>query len=259
MSKALHFHERLKKGYGWKPKHPTTKFPLYGARVEAGALPSQVDLRPQYPAVYDQGQLGSCTGNGWAGAVEFLFLKQGLPDFTPSRLFIYYNERVIDGDTGVDAGAAVSDGASVVSTLGCPHEALWPYDINKFAKKPDPDAYQDGLKHLAFQAQQVAQDLTTMKEVVAGGHPLVIGFTVYKSFESTQVEDTGIVPMPGYSEPVVGGHCVVIVGYDDTQSSFIIRNSWGNTWGLNGYALMPYMYLTNPRLASDFWTIGTTE
>jgi hypothetical protein len=76
---------------------------MYSARVEAAALPAMIDLRPQCPAVYDQGQLGSCTGNAWAGMVEFLFLKQGLTDFTPSRLFIYYNERVIDGDGSISA------------------------------------------------------------------------------------------------------------------------------------------------------------
>ncbi len=124
MPKKLHVHPKLNKGYGWKPGLPTIKHPFYRARVEAAALPPKVDLRPQCPSVYDQGQLGSCTGNGWAGAVEFLLLKQGLQDFMPSRLFIYYNERVLDDDVSVDAGASISDGAHVVSTQGCPHEAF---------------------------------------------------------------------------------------------------------------------------------------
>jgi len=257
--KKLHVHPKLNKGYGWKPGLPNMKYPLYTARTEAAALPAKVDLRPECPAVYDQGQLGSCTGNGWAGAVEFLLKKQGLPDFTPSRLFIYYNERVIENDVSEDAGASISDGAHVVNTQGCPHENLWPYNIAVFAEKPPQAVYQDGVKHLALQVQQVAQNLTSMKEVLATGLPIVIGFTVYQSFESDHVTQTGIVPMPGHHEQVLGGHCVVLVGYDDSQSRFIVRNSWGTAWGLQGYCLMPYAYLTNHRLASDFWMATRTE
>jgi len=259
MPKPLHIHQGLKKGYGWKPGLPTIKFPMYTARVEAEALPAQVDLRPHCPAVYDQGQLGSCTGNGWAGAVEFLFLKQGLEDFTPSRLFIYYNERVMDNDVPTDAGAAISDGAHVVSTQGCPHETLWPYNIAQFAETPPPAAVADGLKHLVLKVQQVSQDLTSMKEVLAGGLPIVIGFTVYPSFESAAVDKTGIVPMPSHHEQTIGGHCVMLVGYDDSKKTFIIRNSWGTVWGMAGYGTMPYAYLTNPRLSSDFWMATSVE
>jgi C1A family cysteine protease len=227
--------------------------------VELDALPPKVDLRPECPVIYDQGQLGSCTGNGWAGAVEFLFKKQGLEDFTPSRLFIYYNERVLDNDVSQDAGASIADGAHVVSTQGCPHEALWPYDITAFTDKPPQNVYDDGLKHLALQVQQVDQDLAAMKEVLQSGLLIVIGFTVYQSFESDKVAQTGIVPMPGHHEQVLGGHCVDLVGYDDSQSRFIARNSWGTGWGQDGYFTMPYAYLTNPRLASDFWMATKTE
>jgi C1A family cysteine protease len=259
MPKPLPVHPTLNKGYGWKPKLPTTHYPLYSARVELGALPPHVDLRPQCPEVYDQGQLGSCTGNGWAAAAEFLLMKQGLPTFTPSRLFIYYNERVADNDVAMDAGAAISDGAHAVSTLGCPNETLWPYDITAFTDKPPAEVYADGAKHLVLQVQQVSQNLTSMKEVVASGLPIVIGFVVYPSFESEAVAKSGVVPMPGHHEHSIGGHCVVIVGYDDSQKMFIMRNSWGTGWGQNGYFMMPYLYLTNPRLASDFWMASKIE
>ena len=142
----------------------------------------------------------------------------------------------------------------VCSTQGCPHETLWPYDITKFAEPPPPPVYQDGLQHLTFDVQQVSQDLTAMKEVLATGLPIAVGFTVYQSFESPQVAQTGIVPLPSRREQILGGHAVVVVGYDDSQSRFIVRNSWGTAWGLAGYFLMPYAYLTNPRLADDFWT-----
>jgi C1A family cysteine protease len=253
MAKTPRVHPKLNKGYGWRPGLPTIKFPVFNARVEAAALPAKVDLRPQFPPVYDQGKLNCCTGNAWAGVVEFLLRKKKLPPFTPSRMFIYYNERVMDNDVATQAEVAVGNGAHVISTQGCPHEKLWPYVISKFADKPPAKVYQDGLLHLAPQVQQVAQDLTSMKEVLASGLPVVIGFVVYESFESDAVTKTGIVPMPGHHEQRVGGHCVVLAGYDDSKSSFIVRNSWGASWGIKGYCMMPYAYLTNPRLAGEFW------
>jgi C1A family cysteine protease len=69
------------------------------------------------------------------------------------------------------------------------------------------------------------------------------------------VAQTGIVPMPSPQEQLLGGHCVVAVGYDDAQQRFIVRNSWGEGWGKNGYCTMPYAYLTDTDLSSDFWTI----
>jgi C1A family cysteine protease len=259
MTKRLHVHPKLNKGYGWRPGLPSQHFALYDARVEAAALPRKVDLRPECPPVYDQGELGSCTAHAWAGAIEFLFKKQILPDFTPSRLAIYYYEREREYDVAEDAGASLTDGAHVVSQHGCPHEDLWPYDITKFAVEPPAPVAADGLKHLAFGVQQVRQNLTTMKAVLASGLLIPIGFTVYESFESDRVANTGIVPMPGHHEKVVGGHAVDLAGYDDSLTSFIVRNSWGTRWGQDGYFQMPYAYLTNPRLASDFWSANRTE
>ena len=92
------------RGYGWRPQLPDVRDKLYAARL-TGPLPHEYDLRPSMPPVYDQGQLGSCTGNAIAGAMEYERDRQGLPDFVPSRLFIYYNERALEGTVSSDAGA----------------------------------------------------------------------------------------------------------------------------------------------------------
>jgi len=239
------YYLRRCKAEGVKP-HP--------ARFPQG-LPPSIDLRSECPPVYDQGQLGSCTGNGIAGAIEFDQRKQSTKEFTPSRLFIYYNERVIEGTVDHDAGAQIRDGIKAVAKLGAPPETDWPYDISKFAQRPPPTAYSDAKQDLVSAYSRVVQDVTQMRGCLAEGYPFVFGFTVYQSFEGASVAQTGIVPMPGTGEAVLGGHCVVAVGYDDTKRQFTIRNSWGTGWGLNGYCLMPYEYLINPRLASDFWTI----
>jgi C1A family cysteine protease len=258
-------------GYGWKPDLPDHRDFLYATPpAVAAALPTKADLRPNCPPVYDQGQLGSCTANAIAGAIEFNQKKQGLPEFTPSRLFIYYNERVLEGTSpSVDSGAQIRDGIKSVASQGVCKETTWPYnDRNsdpdpcpdcEFAKKPSAACYTEAKQHKIKVYQRLnAAVISTLKGCLAGGYPFVFGFTVYESFESQEVANTGIVPMPGPQEKVVGGHAVVAVGYDDSAQQFIVRNSWGANWGLKGYFMMPYGYLTNTNLADDFWTIQTT-
>jgi C1A family cysteine protease len=244
-------------GYGWMRDLPDARDYLYAAPLDkfATGLPANVDLRPQCPPVYDQGQLGSCTANGIAAAIEFDQRKQGNKEFVPSRLFIYYNERVIEGTVSQDSGAQIRDGVKVVAKLGAPPETDWPYNIAKFAQKPPAQAYTDALQDLATSYTRVTQNLAQMQGCLADGYPFVFGFTVYQSFESQAVAKTGIVPMPAPGESVLGGHCVVAVGYNNPTRQFIVRNSWGTGWGLSGYFMMPYEYLISTNLASDFWTI----
>ncbi len=244
-------------GYGWIRDLPDARDFLYAApliRFPDG-LPPSVDLRSECPPVYDQGQLGSCTANGIAGAIEFDQRKQGTKVFMPSRLFIYYNERVMEGTVNQDSGAQVRDGIKSVATLGAPPETDWPYVPQKFGDRPPPDAYIDAKQDLASAYARVAQNLGQMQGCLAEGYPFVFGFTVYESFESEAVADTGIVPMPASGEATVGGHCVLAVGYDSAKRAFIVRNSWGADWGIKGYCMMPFEYLLSPPLASDFWTI----
>ena len=248
--------------YGWTPDAPDQRDVLYAAPApHQQAAPESVDLRPQCPPVYDQGQIGSCTANAIAGAIEFDQKKQNLPEFTPSRLFIYYNERVIENTVASDAGGRIRDGIKSVASLGAPPETEWPY-VNpetNFSQKPPDQAYIDAKANLVTLYQRLIQELSTLKGCLASGFPFVFGFTAYQSFEGDDVAKSGILPMPKSREQVVGGHAVVCVGYDDNAQQFIVRNSWGVDWGLKGYFMMPYAYLTNHRLASDLWTIRSVQ
>ena len=243
--------------FGWVPDLPDQRDFLYAAPVaNMAALPTSMDLRSQCPrTVYDQGQLGSCTANAIAGALQFEQIKQSLHTFIPSRLFIYYNERVMEGTVGTDSGAQIRDGIKSVGSIGAPPETDWPYAINEFAVKPPTKAYKDAPLGKALQYQRVPQVLTQMKGCLASGYPFVYGFTVYESFESPQVAQTGVVPMPAAGEKVLGGHAVLAVGYDDSSQRFIVRNSWGPGWGMGGYFTVPYAYLTDNNLSDDFWTV----
>jgi C1A family cysteine protease len=245
------------KQYGWIRDLPDNRDHLCAASPEVvTSLPPKMDLRSQCPPVYNQLQLGSCTANAIAGAVEFDLIKEKKQRiFVPSRLFIYYNERVIEGTPDSDSGAQLRDGIKTVSKQGdCP-EDMWPYDITKFAVKPPMQCYQNAKQYEAVQYQRLAQNLNQLKGCLASGYPFVFGFTVYASFESTQVAQTGTASMPLPGEQVIGGHAVLAVGYDDTLQRFIIRNSWGDGWGMGGYFTLPYTYLIDQNLSSDFWTI----
>jgi len=256
---------------GWIPDIPDQRDFTYAApRAVLAQLPAQVDLKKQCPkTVYDQGRLGSCTANAIAGAIEFDQLKQGQAAATPSRLFIYYNERAIEHSIQFDAGAQIRDGIKSVRKQGACPETLWPYDDTppetedspcpkcKFAQKPSAECYTEAKNHQILSYQRIQQDLHAMKGCLASGYPFVLGFTCYSNlpFQST----TGDIPMPGSQDHTIGGHAVLAVGYDDAAQKFLIRNSWGPGWGSGGYGSLPYAYLLSPNLADDFWTIRTIE
>ena len=246
--------------YGWVPDLPDHRDLTYAAPAAfLMALPTTVDLRADCPPVYDQGQLGSCTANAIGGAIQFEQMKQKMSSFVPSRLFIYYNERVIEHTVHSDSGAQIRDGMKVVAKQGAPPETDWPYEITKFAEKPPAKSFSDAAKDKVTSYQRVTRSMSQFKGCLASGYPFVFGFTVYDSFESTTVAHTGVVPMPRSSEKVVGGHAVLAVGYDDEQQQFIVRNSWADTWGMKGYFTMPYQYLLETNLSDDFWTVRLVQ
>lgn len=244
--------------YGWKPQlpdHRDIKFKL-NSTIENN-LPSSIDLRQSgfMPPIYDQKQLGSCTANSIAAAIEYDRAKQKLDVWTPSRLFIYYHERLMEGTVNSDAGAAIRDGYKVINTTGYAKESTWPYDIRKFNIQPNDAAHSEAALYKSIQYQSVDQNEISIKTVLAEGYVISFGISVFNSFESRDVASTGIVPLPTTKESSLGGHAILLVGYEDSHKVYVFRNSWGNYWGDNGYGYIPYDYVHNQNLASDFWVV----
>lgn len=243
-----------RKIFGWKPDIPDRRD--YAYKAKKVSIPTSVDLRTQTPPVLDQGDLGSCTSQAISNAYLFEETKQKIVgQFLPSRLFVYYNERVLEGTVKYDSGAEIRTGFKTIGSQGVCPETEWPYVISKFRTRPPTATYTHAVKHKVLQYSRLNQTLTDMKNCLANGYPFVFGFAVYSSFLSSAVSKTGVVPSPGKRETMLGGHAVLCVGYSDAQSRFICQNSWGTSWGDKGYFIIPYSYLTNSNLAADFWTI----
>jgi len=243
---------RYRTCYGWLPDIPDQRDYLYRAIKPVIRLPDRVDLRGLCSTIEDQGKLGSCTAQALAGNIEFLDNMTDSSYTDTSRLFIYYNERVIIDTEDYDSGASLRDGIKTLKNSGACHEELWPYLIERFDRKPPPSCYTQAKKHRIQSYHRIAT-LREMLTCLAEGYPFVFGFTVYESFESKTVATTGVVHMPKKSEKTIGGHAVMAVGYKQKQKRFLVRNSWGEKWGMSGYFTIPYRYLE--AMAGDFWTI----
>lgn len=244
----------MTKRYTWKPDLPDVRDHVFKIAVPT-PLPTHVDLRSHCSSVEDQGALGSCTGNAIAGALEYLELLFGKKSaINVSRLFIYYQERLIENTIKEDAGAMIRNGIKACANTGYCWESYWPYDIKKFAKKPGKAAYTNAAKNKITEYLRVSTLYDTL-QALSKGFPVVFGFSVYESFETEAVASSGVVPLPTTNEQLLGGHAVLAVGYDMPTKRLIVRNSWGPDWGDNGYFTLPFEYITNRGLSDDFWII----
>ena len=238
--------------YGWVPDIPDSRDLYYSAiRTRLKTAPA-VDLRASCSAVENQGRLGSCTANALAGNLEFLDNKADGVYMDVSRLFIYFNERALQGSEAEDSGASLRNGIKTLAKAGACSEKIWPYDIARFADKPSTRCYTEALGHRIVSYHRIV-GLNEMLACLSEGFPFVFGFAVYESLQTPQVARTGKVPMPKKTERMLGGHAVMAVGYDQKKKQFIVRNSWGEAWGMKGYFTMPFAYLET--LAADFWTV----
>lgn len=220
---------------------------------EGAHYPTKASLRDKMSPVVDQGELGSCTANAMAsGLREYLELKAGKPLTRLSRLYLYWHERQVEGTIDEDAGAEIRDGMRILQKIGVCREDLCPYDISKFTEAPSAEAEQEA-KDFKIAGYHRVTSLGGIKYAITHGLPIVIGIQVYASFESEEVAQTGMVPMPQQGEECLGGHAVLIVGYDDEKQLLEVRNSWGEGWGDKGYFYLPYDFLAQGYVM-DMWT-----
>lgn len=250
---------RKVQGYGWKPSLPDPR-DLVADPSELPILP-EVDPRANYMTpVYDQLRLGSCTANAVSGAIDADRLVSGEEPVFPARLWIYALERLVEGSSlRQDTGAFGRDGFKVSRRVGIVPESVYPYTDQGDAWMQDPRASEHWTerKTIEHSYKRVPRDLASLKRVLSNRQTIAFGFSVFESFESNQVARTGVMPHPDTTrEQQLGGHEVLMVGYlADEPHYALVRNSWSTDWGLEGYFLMPWTVILDPKLSDDFRTI----
>jgi C1A family cysteine protease len=226
----------------------------YKARMFVG-LPATTERKNinAFNIRYDQGQIGSCVANGICYAFRRVLQVNNMPDFDVSRLFEYYNARV---DKANDTGASIRDGFKAVNQFGICSERIWPYITARFSVKPDSFSYIEALNHQSITYERIFPvTKESIMDVIARGFPVVYGKTLFPSFMTDRVAQTGIIPMPHRCEKEIGGHCMTVFDYD--KDGTVELNSWGNDWGIQGTCHVPWEYVL--KYGSDFWTMTLTE
>lgn len=244
------------RGYGAKPDLPDQRDMVSRIASLDISVPDSVTLSHlslmQFP-LYNQDNLGSCTANAIAANAQAILRKLHLPNFTPSRLAIYFAERFIENSVPYDSGAMIRDGFKAIAKDGLAPESLWPYVIKRFTSRPPTSYFTHAALHKATRYERVPRSKIAIQRVLASGYPIVFGFSVFESFETDEVDRTGIVPMPSGSDAMIGGHAVLKTGYDANGVDF--RNSYGDEWGNRGYGRLPWEYVLDPNLTFDLWTL----
>lgn len=223
-------------------------------KVPKTALPTSSSLCGRAGQPYNQGSIGSCTANSLMLSYDVLtrYLQPRL-----SRLDLYDEERLREtyGTPLTDSGADPNDGYAVFRDKGIVEETVWPYDVTKVDDIPN---LKNAVRHkISASTRLNCPDLTALKTMIVRGYPVNLGISVYNSFMSQQVAQTGTVPLPNPKtqwdpndpvDPYVGGHEVTALAYDDATQLITCLNSWGADWGNKGFFTLPYAYVTNPNL-----------
>ena len=236
--------------FGWLRDLNDQRDKLYSA-PRITPVPLSVSLLQYCSPVENQTTTSSCTAHGLVGNLEILEKKNNTNFYDISRLFVYYNTRMLRGIEDSDEGGTIRDGIKSLVRYGYCSEKLWEFNEKKVNEKPDRKSYKEAKRHLIKEYSRIL-NINDIIKCIASGYPVVFGISLYESFESEIVSKTGKVPIPKINERVIGGHCMLIVGYDMETKLFIVRNSWSEKWGDKGNCYIPFKYMEQ---ASDMWVI----
>lgn len=231
-------------------------------------LPEKIDLRSYSPSVYSQGELGSCVAQSICAGIRLRNRKinsyqstlsrwtsgSSVPEITPSRLGLYWHARIEEGlPSTMDTGSTIHSGLLSVEKFKLFDESLWPYDVSKFAQEPPIHTFVEASKYKVVEYSKVENNELMIKHMISQGYPVACGIVVYPSMMSHAVLVSGLVPRPKGGEKTIGGHAILLVGYDDANEVFLFQNSWGTVWGDDGFGRLHYDYVT--KYGADFWAI----
>lgn len=234
------------------------KFHLEYEQIINANLPNKINLYSLIPLpILNQENLGSCTANVLSNYILFYLKQYKMREYQPSRLYIYYFSRLLEGTIDEDSGCDIRNVLKSISKYGACDELLYPYDIDKFKEKPSYYCIIDGKKRIKkIRYLSIEQNLRVIKNCLYRGYPIILGVNMYESFESSDTLESGNIKIPDiFIEKNLGFHCILLIGYNDEENIFIFINSWGDSVGYKGLFNIPYEYILSNNLASDFWII----
>jgi len=232
---------------------------------------SSIDLRQNFNSIKNQGQQGSCLAHAVTSIFEYAMKLNQTKEFDLSEAFLYYNAREMDtmGDVSVntDTGSRFKPAMDSLVQYGIALEKFCQYNENVYNKKPSEEAYQDAASRRLILAKNVNRKIFDIKSALTDGYPVAASFTLCPSFKDTS---NGYIPMPNeqeieemYNEDTPKDkhfrHAMVITGFSDELQIFVVRNSWGEDWGDNGYCYVPYSYVENEKLCDFSCMIAEIE
>lgn len=245
------------KGLGWRRDRLDHRDATFRYQMKAHIPVDEtrlIDLRTldamKFP-ILDQGQTNSCVAHATARNVQYLLRAQGVLDFVPSRMFIYWNARAIIGETKKDEGCEIRDAFNVITDAGVPPEKEWPFHESFLFKRPTNRVFKDAMQHVALVRQSVPQKLDHLLSCLTHRLPVVFGASVFNFWDDPPA---GIIKLPSQGDKPQGGHAILLTGWLPESKRFVFANSWGDTWGNDGYGTIPADYVLDPDLASDFWS-----
>ncbi|CAJ1337231.1 unnamed protein product [Effrenium voratum] len=250
--------------FGMMP-HATEPTKVAAFNPRKGEAPEKVDLRPYMTTVEDQSQTNSCCANAVAGAYEYInkrhAMQTGEKTEDVSRLFIYFvgrkkDQQMFREDTAIapkDEGMSLGGAISALQLKGACMESNWPFALDRVNEKPSDSCFSEAMRYKISESRKVPVDLETMRKCLAEGHPIVFGLKLTAQFFKPLRGGGIVTPDPGDPQSSKHGlHAMLIVGYNNRQKVFIVRNSWGTSWGDRGYGYVPYDYICN----EDFNCLG---
>ena len=223
---------------------------LLGAPGQAPTLPPRIDLSDNFPPAGNQGQQGSCTA--WATAYALKSYQERMeigwslttsdghvdPNHVFSPAFIYNQ---ING--GENRGSRIDEALQLIVERGAATWATMPYNQDDYRTQPSSLAFQEAASFKAAEMKR-ANGTQAIKAALANRLPVVAGIFVYNSLYDL-IGTNSVYQIAGASCYGGGcGHAVTIVGYDDEKygGAFKIINSWGRSWGDDGYFWLPYQF-----------------
>jgi C1A family cysteine protease len=248
---------------GWRAETPDFRDTPYTVPdADVTTLPLSVNLSHLLPSVKDQGHLSSCVGHAVANlhyAAQMRNAKDTCKE-EASRLFIYYEARKMQGWQRSDAGCYIRDAIKSVVKTGAAVEKTWPYDFAKVNRKPTIKAVLSAWKNQALVYKRVDNsDVVAVMHALAKGLPIAFGSALFESFKP---DARAVIPMPKRTEKMQGAHAMTLIGYRYNSANlveFLVRNSWGESWGDGGNHWMPVDYVCNRALTEDCWVLESVE